>query len=77
VPLTVALMPPGLEITVKLSAGEPAGVQETMAESVPAEAVTPVGAPGGEVGPCAAEGIGTISVARTANTKLTPDDLRN
>ena len=75
-PPTVALMPPGLEVTVKLSAGEPAGVHVTMAESVPADAVTPVGAPGGEVGPCAALGIGAARKARTANTKAKPIDLR-
>ena len=69
-------MPPGLENTVKLSAGEPVGVQVTVAESVPADAVTLVGAPGGEVEPCAAPGIGATSRKRTANTRANPIDLR-
>jgi len=69
-------MPPGLEVTVKLSAAEPAGVQVTTAESVSGDAVTSVGAPGGEVGPSAALGEGATSSATTATTRANPVDLR-
>ena len=54
VPSTVAEMPPGLDVTVKLEAGWPDGCQLMVAATVPAVAETLDGAPGGPVGPVAA-----------------------
>ncbi|TMD97101.1 MAG: hypothetical protein E6I72_07645 [Chloroflexi bacterium] len=49
VPGTVAVIPPGFDVTVKLAAVASAATQVTVADRVPAVALTPVGAPGGDV----------------------------
>jgi hypothetical protein len=77
IPSTVAEMPPGFEVTVKLVAGWPDAVQLMVAARVLAVAETLVGMPGGAEGAVAAlaGGAGRTS-ATSANRTHAVTNLR-
>jgi hypothetical protein len=76
VPATVAEIPPGLETTVKLAAVSPEGVHRTVAESVPGDADTPIGAPGAVMAALATGAFTTEEAATHATVKMAPANRR-
>jgi hypothetical protein len=65
-----------LETTVKLVAISPVGVHRTVADRVPADADTPVGAPGGEMAALATGALTIEEAATHATAKTAPTNLR-